>query len=139
MGARKRNLASQVEDIVGDALERVKALVQDSLSRELASLVGGTRGGAKRGPGRPPKAGRRGPGRPAKSGTGKPGRRSTASPEKINQLVSLVSNKGELAPGDAKKHLKLSQPMFAAVVRAAVKGGLIKKKGAGRGTRYAKG
>ncbi|MEW5854602.1 MAG: hypothetical protein AB2A00_37850 [Myxococcota bacterium] len=132
-----KDLASQVEDIVADAMERVKDLVKDSLNRELGDLIGGGAlpAGRKKGAGagRPAKGGKK-----AKAGKGKPGRKPTLTPERVQALAALVAKQGEVVPKAARKALKLNAPQMQTTAREAVKQGLIKVKGAGRGTRYVK-
>jgi DNA replication initiation complex subunit (GINS family) len=138
MAARKnkkqKDLASQLQSIVADAVERVRATLTDELTRMVGSAP-------KRGPGRPPKAAaaKRGAAKAKGDSNGKPGRKPSYSPAQVDRLVDLVKSKGPVAPKDVRKVLKVSPTQMAGMVRTAVAEGRIKVQGAGRGTRYTKG
>ena len=144
MAPPRKDLSSQVQYIVSDTLERVKVLVKDSLSKELAHLIGG---GLIGGTGLGRRAGRKPgpkPGRRASlvkvTSPGRGGRRATVVTEKrVSALAALVDSRGEIAPKEARKALKLSVPHLQAVAKAAQSAGKIKVTGGGRGTRYVKG
>lgn len=134
MASRKLDLPAEIRDIVSEAVERVKDLVKDSLSKELGSLIGSgvlAAGGPPSGRGRQAAKGAA----PARA-RGKPGRRSSLGPEKMDALVKLVNREGEMAPMDARRELRLTTPQMQTLARNTAKLGRIKVEGQGRGTRY---
>lgn len=135
MAARKTDLATQVETIVTDAIDRVRSLIANALSSQLSSLLSGT-GSSPRKPG--PKPGKKAAARTTgKGGSGKKGGgRRRRTDERMEKLVALVNKSGTVVPASARKKLKLSAPQMQLLARQAAAEGLIKVTGQGRGTRY---
>jgi hypothetical protein len=137
MARRKVPLAEQVQHVVAEALDRVKALVRESLTEELDGLIHGGRFlGAPQGTARRVGA-KRGKGRRAGVAADR-GRGRTSTTEVVGRLEALVRDHGTISPKDARRRLGLTAPQMQAAARAARKAGRIKIQGAGPATRYAR-
>jgi hypothetical protein len=149
MALAKKELAAQVQVVIGDALERVRRLVKDSVSKELRGLIAGAEiGGRGLVPRKGKKVAKKAAKKVAKKVTGKAAKKTkpvkkTAGPKlssegRVKALVDLVNKAGVIAPKDARKVLKLTATQMQTLARNTSKEGLIKVEGQGRGTKYRK-
>ena len=126
-----------VDELAGIIREAALASVQEALAGDAPARrgPGRPRKAGRRGPGRPPKAGRRGPGRPRKAG--KRLRRSSADLEAISTKVlgHIKANPGQRLE-EIGKALGTATKILKRPIAKLLSGKALRTEGQRRGTKY---